>query len=319
MTAVDLATFRANRRYYIGGTDVAAICGLSPWASPLSVYLDKTLQTREQPETLAMRRGLALEDFIASEFCREHTGRFVTYRPKPIIRTDWGFPAGASIDRMVALKDHPRTPIALLEAKTAFRNGWKQFNEKAEDLPDQYFVQVQWYLAVSGLPRAYAAADVGDESLRILAIEPDDAVQTELVVRARQFWTGHVETGVPPIPDGSEHDGRALAQMWPETLADAPVELDDEEAAMAVRVFLRERDLADEHQRAADTAKQRLCELMAEHEAAIVARRYRLTWKQQTRTTLDSKALRKAHPQLAEEFSRTSTTRVFGQVKEVEA
>ena len=151
MTAVDLATFRANRRHYIGGTDVAAICGLSPWASPLSVFLDKTGQPREQSETLAMRRGLALEDFIAAEFCREHTGRFVTYRPKPIIRTDWGFPAGASIDRMVALKEHPRTPIALLEAKTAFRNGWSQFNEKAEDLPDQYFVQVQWYLAVAGL------------------------------------------------------------------------------------------------------------------------------------------------------------------------
>jgi len=38
---------------------------------------------------------------------------------------------------------------------------------------------------------------------------------------------------------------------------------------------------------------------------------YLLTWKTQRRTTLDTKALREAHPDIAGEFSRTSESRVF--------
>ena len=60
------AAFVAARRAYIGGTDIAAITGLSPWGSPLSVFLDKTApELAEHKDSLIMRRGLALEDFIS--------------------------------------------------------------------------------------------------------------------------------------------------------------------------------------------------------------------------------------------------------------
>ena len=303
--------FLETRRRYLGGTDITAVIGVSPWASPLSVYLDKTGAAEPCDETLAMRRGLALERFIADEFTRANPG-LVCYKPRQVIRTDWGFPAGAQIDRMVARVAHPRTPIAVLEAKTAFRGGFAVWDAEAGELPDHYYVQVQWQLAVSGLQMAYAAADVGDsDALRILPIEADPRVIERLIDAGRRFWTEHVEAGVPPLPDGSERDGSALAHMWPETIPDPPVELTDVESGNLMGDYLAHSLKAKEHAEKAEQAKQRLQALMGEHETAIVGRMWRLSWKQQIRKTIDTKALRSAHPSIAEEFTRTSESRVF--------
>ena len=205
------AAFLTARRSYIGGTDIAAITGVSPWASPLSVYLDKTApEQAERSDSLPMRRGLALERFIADEFERAYP-RTVCYHPSPIVRTDWGFPAGASVDRFVATVDHPRTPIAVLECKTAFGfQSARQWSEAEADLPDSYYVQVQWYLAVTGLDLAYGAADTGREKLTVIPIASDPAVQARLIEAGRAFWQEHVERGVPPEPSGTDADGEAL-------------------------------------------------------------------------------------------------------------
>jgi len=54
---------------------------------------------------------------------------------------------------------------------------------------------------------------------------------------------------------------------------------------------------------------------MGEHERAL-AGGYLLSWKAQERTTIDTKALRAAHPAIAGEFTRTTETRVFGTPRE---
>jgi putative phage-type endonuclease len=305
----DRMTFLEQRRRYLGGTDIPAILGLSPWASPLSVYLDKIGEAPERDETMAMRRGLHLERFIADEFCRARPGH-VTYQPKPLLRTEWGFPAGAQIDAFVASEEHPRTPLALLECKAAFRS-FAAWDPASGELPDNYYVQVQWQLAVADLSRAYAAADVGDEELRIVPIEADARVQERLIEAGLDFWTRHIEPRIPPEPDGSGRDGKALAAMWPETVAEPPLELEgDESAEELLREFLNYKAYADDAVVKADAVKQKLCALMAEHEVALL-HGHRLTWKRQSRTTIDTKALRAAHPAIAEEFSRSSETRVF--------
>src|SRR5436309_6683915 len=41
----------------IGSSDAATVMGLSPWSTPLGLYLDKTGQLPEQPESAEMRRS----------------------------------------------------------------------------------------------------------------------------------------------------------------------------------------------------------------------------------------------------------------------
>jgi putative phage-type endonuclease len=311
------AEFLTARRSYIGGTDIAAITGVSPWASPLSVYLDKTApEQAERSDNLPMRRGLALERFIADEFELAHPG-VVCYHPRPVVRTDWGFPAGASVDRFVATVDHPRTPIAVLECKTAFGfQSARQWSEAEADLPDSYYVQVQWYLAVTGLDLAYGAADTGREKLTVIPIAADPAVQARLIEAGRAFWQEHVERGVPPAPSGTDADGEALNRLWPDTIPDPPATIEDELAEVILSDYLAHSLKAKEHDGQAKAARQRLQALMGEHETALIGS-WRLSWKRQARTTIDSKRLKAERPDVAAEYSRTSESRVFGVPKEI--
>ena len=308
--------FLYARRSYLGGTDVAAIVGLSPWASPLSVYIDKVApEAGESADTLPMRRGLALERFIADEFCRAMPG-LVTYHPRPVVREDWGFPAGASLDWYVASADRPRTPVAVLETKTAFSYvSSRQWDAGNLELPDSYFVQVQWYLAVTGMDLCYAAADTGKPELTIVPLGADRKVQERLVEAAREFWQTCVLTRTPPQPIGSDADHEALSRLWPETVPDPPVVLEGEAEAL-LSDYLAHGFEAKQHGAAAELAKQRLQALMGERESALVGS-WRITWKKQSRTTLDAKRLKAELPEVAAAYSRTTETRVFGIPKEV--
>lgn len=316
-TALAHEKFLTQRRRYIGGTDVAAILGVSQWASPLSVFLDKTGVPSDDKESLQMRRGLALEQFIADEFERVHP-ELTTWKAKPKVRTDWGFPAGASTDRLIALRDKPRTPVAILEAKTAFRFGWRDWDEANADLPDAYYVQQQWYLAVHGLPLSYGAADVGDDKLRIVPVEADPAVQKRLIEAGRDFWQQHVETGISPEPIGTDADRDALNRMYPDTIPDPPVYIEGDEAQALLSDYLAHKFGAEEAKRASEKAKQGLQALMGENEQAVVGH-WMLTWRKQTKTLIDSKRLKSERPEIAAEYVKTSESRTFAAPKEFDS
>lgn len=64
------------RKSGIGGSDAGAICGLNPYASPMSVYHDKTREETEDFDNEAMRQGRDLEDYVARRFMEE-TGKKV--------------------------------------------------------------------------------------------------------------------------------------------------------------------------------------------------------------------------------------------------
>ena len=58
----------ARRRNTIGGSDAAAIVGLSRYGSQYSVFMDKTGRLPDKPDTEAMRQGRDLEEYVASRF-----------------------------------------------------------------------------------------------------------------------------------------------------------------------------------------------------------------------------------------------------------
>lgn len=320
-TATAHAEFVAQRRAYIGGTDISAIIGVSPWATPLSVYLDKTApEQAELKDSLPMRRGLALEKFIADEFMRE-TG-LICWHPAPIVRTDWGFPAGASLDYLVAYPEHPRTPIGLMDAKAAMsfygRQQWKAPDPhrgyEEGDLPDAYYTQLAWYLAVTELPRAWGVADTGDDSLIKVPVKPNAKVQEKLIDAGLRFWTEHVLAGIPPEPSGTDTDHDALQRMWPETVPEPPVYIEDDVAEGVLSDYLAHKLKAKEHGAQADLAQQRLESLMGEHEHAVVGG-WHLSWKPITSNRIDSKRLKAELPEVAAQYSKPSTSRRF-EVKE---
>ena len=59
------------RKAGIGGSDAGAICGLNPYASPMSVYYEKTSLEAEDFDNESMRQGRDLEDYVARRFMEE--------------------------------------------------------------------------------------------------------------------------------------------------------------------------------------------------------------------------------------------------------
>ena len=60
------------RRRGIGGSDIAAICGISKWRTPTHVYLEKLGEAPEQVKNEAAEWGTRLEPLIAEKFSQEN-------------------------------------------------------------------------------------------------------------------------------------------------------------------------------------------------------------------------------------------------------
>ncbi|MFU7797208.1 YqaJ viral recombinase family protein, partial [Pseudomonas aeruginosa] len=87
MTAALASVGALDRTKYLGGSDVAGILGISPWRTPLDVYLDK-VQPRTGPVDPAKQkiftRGQRMEpyviDLLAEETGLKIVGRGNRYR-----------------------------------------------------------------------------------------------------------------------------------------------------------------------------------------------------------------------------------------------
>ena len=69
------------RKTGIGGSDIAAILGLSPYRTPVDVWAEKTGRATAQDETLQMRFGRYAEEFVAREYTAK-TGNACSALPR---------------------------------------------------------------------------------------------------------------------------------------------------------------------------------------------------------------------------------------------
>jgi putative phage-type endonuclease len=159
----DSPQWRAARAQRIGGSRIAAILGLSPWASPHSTWCEMAGLIEPAPATKQQDRGHYLEPAIAAWFADQHpdfevfeTGTWVhkerthhLANPDRLIRTH-------PLPEYMPVGWYDLEVSALLEIKTdADGSGWGA--PGTDEIPLYYRTQVQWYLDVLGLPRAYIA------------------------------------------------------------------------------------------------------------------------------------------------------------------
>jgi len=88
-----------ERRAGIGGSDVPAVLGISPYASPYTVWADKLGLIPEKEFTEAMRQGVDLEAYVSRRFCEE-TG-LIAHKKNKILRNPIYPYSLANIDRRI--------------------------------------------------------------------------------------------------------------------------------------------------------------------------------------------------------------------------
>lgn len=198
-----------DRTTFIGGSDIAAIAGLSPYRSALDVYLEKTGQAPAFEGNEATRWGSALEPLIAQRYA-ERMGREV-YAPTSVAIHPAHPWYRAHFDRLV------RSPRLLLEIKTAgARQAHRWGTPGTDEIPEEYLAQVHWYLPL--LPEVEAAEVpvlIGGQDFRIYRVERNPTLSAELLEIGHRFWTDNVLKRVPPEVDGSESAAAWLARRFP--------------------------------------------------------------------------------------------------------
>ena len=286
-----------QRRKSIGGSDAAAIVGLSKWASPFSVWAEKTGKTPPKEDNEAMRIGRDLEDYVARRWMDE-TGKRVHRVLAMLYNTDYPF-AHADVDRMLVGEN------AGLECKTTSALIMRQFH--GTEFPEQYYAQCVHYLAVTGADRWYLAVLVLGRGFFTFTLGRDQDEIDALMQAESAFWR-HVEEDTPPPIDGTEASSAVLQQLFPYS-EDESVALFGRESALQEYVDLKaqRKDLDSriseiENIIKADmgTAARGQCGL------------FHISWKAQSRQTFQPKEFAKDHPTIdLTPYYKTTSLRTF--------
>mgnify|MGYP000760272302 FL=1 len=150
------------RRLGIGGSDAAAIMGVSPFATIRDLYFDKIGITpvieEEEENWVAKEVGHRLEDLVAMIFAKK-TGLEVFPVRKMFRHPLYPFML-ADVDYFIRFPDGS---IGILECKTCNYNAKDKWAD--DGIPENYVLQVRHYLAVMNMNKAYIACLYGNLSL----------------------------------------------------------------------------------------------------------------------------------------------------------
>lgn len=227
--------WRKHRMKGIGGSDAAAVMGMSPYKSPLQVYYEKTgqIEAEDLSENERIKWGNRLEGPVRDAFVEE-TGKPVIEIPAILYHPDHphmlaNLDGLAEHSGIVYLKDGTTIDLtklkgvnaAIFEAKSADKIMGMFFGDEkdGEDdtVPEYYLIQVMHYMAVTGLDVGYLAVLIGGNDFRWYTIPRNEQMIEAMIALQEEFWF-NVETRTPPPADGSKACGEFIGRMFPQSV-----------------------------------------------------------------------------------------------------
>lgn len=274
--AMPRETWLDVRKQGIGASDAAAAVGISPYQSPLELWLIKTGRDSDMPkpnpddESSPMYWGNILEPIVAQHYTKR-TGNKVrkvnAVLQHPDTDKHWML---ANLDYTVT----HNSDVQILECKTAGEWGAKHWRD---GVPEYVQCQVQHQLAVTGKQAADVCVLLCGQEIKIYRIERDEALIEKLIALERQFWHC-VETDTPPPVDGSDSSGRALKYLYPNDSGDVLDLTEDSHLCQVFTDLLAARDTIAQAQQQEDLYKQTLQEKMGEA-SRIIFPAGEVSWK----------------------------------------
>lgn len=214
-----------DRRAWIGGSDLAAIIGVSPWKDAHTLYLEKVGDLPpDDIETKAQRRGRILESAIADLYAEEAgavigSGDVQAIRPHDHFR--------AQIDRMEMADDGRMVPLEIKSASEFTRGQWGASG--TDDAPVYYCAQVHWQIAATGAAFGRLVALLGSDDLRVYTIPRDDKVIEYLLGAAADFWMRVQERRPPELNYDHPRTADLLKRLFRDVNATEIVQAGDHE------------------------------------------------------------------------------------------
>lgn len=216
--------WRQLRSQDITSTEMAALFGLSPYATEFELYhrhLANEIVTIEENER--MKWGTRLQDAIALGVGQDqnwHVRPMKEYIRLKDIRIgasfDWRIQVGTEFSGEQSKVPRDCDDDGLLEIKNVdaliFRDGWLIDEDGNVEAPPHIEIQVQQQMMVSGLKWCRIAALVGGNKVILIERKLDEDVVFSIIEKATKFWE-RIETKTPPSPD-FERDAEFIVKLY---------------------------------------------------------------------------------------------------------
>ena len=185
------------RKKGIGGSDIAAILGFNHYKSPLAIYLDKTDQKiPEDKENVAAEVGLELEPYLSKKFTKlikDTEGIDIELFEMPeVLQHDEIDYFLVNLDRWFV---HPQRGNCVVELKTTTE--FKRDLWVGDEVPDEYYCQVQWQLMITGFKCGYLVVLIGNRIVDVKLIPRNEEFIQDLKQKGITFWQEFVQKEIP--------------------------------------------------------------------------------------------------------------------------
>ena len=281
------------RRKGLGGSDIAAIFGLSPWTSALAIWNSK-MSGDSAPANDAMEWGHRLEGAVAERYADGHP-EFTVTGPRDMIRHPEHPIAFASADGLL-LDPEDHAPVGVLEVKTT--------SQLWASLPLYYDAQVQWYMGIYGLPFCDVAVLAQGRHYSEYRVDFDERWFAVSVIRAESWWERHIIGG--EVPPATAMDNGA--SFWPAEDKTETVEVPEELAhrlAVARQRFREAEELKDAAEAELKLAMGPAARARTASGAQVAS------WTTTRRTSVDVKRLAAEYPDVHQTVLRESNSRTL--------
>lgn len=335
-----------DRQKYLGGSDIAAVLGVSPWRTPYQLWEEKIQPRAEKPQidldrakffARRKRQEPVIAEMLADEYGIQVTRLSMDADPNRYVDPEFPFLA-AEIDFeflmspsvRAAFPDRPDFAsiddgtLVNGEIKTVHPFKASEWGEQgSEEMPIHYAAQVMHGLGVTRTPAALVAALFGLDILLCFPIMRDDETIAAMRAKAVKFWTENVLKRIPPEAVSVEDIKRMYSKF-----SGRPVELSEEaHSALLDMVVLRgrakqnEQDMAELEWRVArcvavnwglpliDPDKP---DIPSKEDALLMYDgREAGSWNRQRGTYLDQKRLTREKPEIVSAFTVEHHYRTF--------
>ena len=311
-----------DRSEFLGGSDAAAVMGLSPWATPVELWQQKTGRAPKPKVTQARQRmfdrGHKLEPFIRDMVIDKLRDQgldveLLTSNAR-YVDPEYSF-LRCEVDFELLLRGSTVIGSKIVEFKGEHINAdaksvsgfarQKWGDVDTEDVPIEYAAQFMHGLMVTGRRYCLVAALRSFDEVDIFWTVRDDETIAGMRQRLVRFWVDHVQTTRAPDPIDFD-DIRALVPPDDGGAGEATKDI-----AEKVDRLRKPRDEIKRLQEIEEALAFEVGNYIRPRTWLTVNGRPVMSWKGQRSTRLDIDAFRSAHPDWFAMFAQTGVQRVL--------
>ncbi len=303
------APVERDRTTFIGGSDAAAILGVSPWKTPVDLYLEKLGINAPEPispaKARAFKRGKRLEpvvlEMVADKL--EEMGHDVQVIETNKIYKDEEYPfLECEIDaEFIVDGEHINSDMKTVHGFAASEWG----EEGTDQMPVYYAAQFMHGLSITKRNKCLVAALIGYDDVAVYWLHRDDETIQAMRDKSVKFWLEHVQKQIPPDPKVFED----IKHLFP---IDRGSEIEaTNELVMAVSTLRSVKAQKKALEAEEKALKFAIASYIGEDAILTFDNKPIATYKTQPANTFREAEFKADYPELAKQYTTPGTNRVL--------